>query len=221
MFEHGAVTVLQGTKGMVVNTANEVGTVGGFVITDFENFFAQAALFDGNEVQLIPRQPGEIHSEVMLLNDPGVAMIFSLDENFNGRLALYKNGKVTPVDFGPDIPFTIPSGMNNQGIIVGITSIDGLSDRGFRFDPGTGIATLLEPLPTEPHSWAVGINNGGDVLGYSFIGGAIERIGNVDEGSVWSDRQTTPCPRPGSSYRYLSYESVVSGPNHRNAVVGG
>lgn len=180
VFEHGAVTVLQGSKGVIANRANESGTMGGLVITDFENFFGQAALFDGNEMQLIPRLPGEIHSEVIRLNDPGVALIFSVDENFNGRLALYKNGQVTPLDFGADIPFASPTGMNNQGIIVGITSIDGLGDRGFRFDPRTNVATLLEPLPTEPHSWALGINNRGDILGYSFVFGAIERIGVWD-----------------------------------------
>ncbi|MER2511611.1 MAG: hypothetical protein ABTQ25_04185 [Nitrosomonas ureae] len=177
VIEHGAVTILQGSEGLFATTANESGTFGGSVIADLENFFGQAALFDGNEVKFIPRMPGDIHSEVILLNDPGVAVIFSFDENFNGRLALYKNGEVSPLDFGPDIPSVSVSGMNNQGIIVGITSIDGLGDRGFRFDPRTGAATLLEPLTTESHSWAVGINNRGNVLGYSFEFGAIERIG--------------------------------------------
>lgn len=173
------MTVLQGSKGIFATTANESGTFGGSVITDFENFFGQAALFDGNELQLIPRLLGEIHSEVLKINDPGAALIFSLDENFNGRLALYWNGQVTPLDFGADIPFVSPTGMNNQGIIVGITS-DGLHDRGFRFDPRISQATLLEPLPTEQHSWAVGINNRGGILGYSFEFGAIERIGVWD-----------------------------------------
>ncbi|SEF78195.1 hypothetical protein [Nitrosomonas ureae] len=177
IFEQGTVNVLQKSKGFFANRANEGGTIGGFVITDLENFFTQAALFDGNEVQLIPRLPGEISSQVILLNDPGVAMILSLDENFNERLALYKNGEVSPLDFGPDISFTTPSGMNNQGIIVGTTFIDGLGFRGFRFDPRTNLTMLLEPLPTEPDSWAMGINNRGNVLGYSFVGGAIERIG--------------------------------------------
>ncbi len=180
IFEQGTVNILQKSKGFFTNRANEGGMLGGFVITDLENFFTQAALFDGKEVRPIPRLPGEISSQVILLNDSGVVVISSLDENFNERPALYKNGQVTLLDFGPDIPFASISGMNNKGIISGTTFIDGLGSRGFRFDPDTKLATLLEPLPTEPDSWGVSINNRGNVLGYSFIGGATERIGVWD-----------------------------------------
>ena len=150
------------------------------MLTDPENFLGQAALFRGNEVLLIPRLPGEIHSEVVQINDPSMALIFSLDGNFNGTMALYDRGQVTPLDFGPDIPFAFFFSMNNQGIISGTTFIDGLGFRGFRFDPRTGPPTLLEPLPTEPDAWALGINNRGDILGYSFVSGATERIGVWD-----------------------------------------
>ncbi len=37
--------------------------------------------------------------------------------------------------------------------------------------------TPLNPLPTEANSWALDINNRGDVLGYSFDSAATERIG--------------------------------------------
>ncbi len=150
------------------------------MITDLENFFTQAALFDGNEVRLLPRLPGEISSQVVLLNDPGVAIIFSLDENFNERPALYKNGQVTLLDFGPDIQSPFSLSMNNKGIIAGTLFIDGLGFRGFRFNPDTNLVTMLEPLPTEPDAWTMGINNRDNVLGYSFVGGAIERIGVWD-----------------------------------------
>jgi hypothetical protein len=178
VFEHGNMTVLH--EGFAT-TANQGGTVGGWVVTDPENFLSQAALFRGDGVELIPRLPGEISSEVIRLNDSGTALIFSVDESFIGRAALYKNGQVTPpLDFGPDIPFAFFLSMNNQGTISGTTFIDGLGYRGFRFDPRTGKATLLEPLPTEPEAWALDINNRGDILGYSFIGGATERIGVWD-----------------------------------------
>lgn len=179
IFEHGVVTVLQESKGILANRANESGTIGGNVI-NFETFLGQAALFHENKLRLIPRLPGEIHSQVILLNDPGVALIFSLDEDFKGKLVLYKNGKVTPVDFGPNIKSPFFLSMNNKGIIAGTTFINGLGYRGFRFDPRTNLTTLLEPLPTEPHAWAVGINNRDNVLGYSFKFGAIERIGVWD-----------------------------------------
>lgn len=180
IFEQGTVNILLKSKGFFANRANEGGTIGGFVITDLENFFTQAALFDGNEVRLLPRLPGEISSQVVLLNDPGVAIIFSLDENFNERPALYKNGQVTLLDFGPDIQSPFSLSMNNKGIIAGTLFIDGLGFRGFRFNPDTNLVTMLEPLPTEPDAWTMGINNRDNVLGYSFVGGAIERIGVWD-----------------------------------------
>lgn len=176
-FDNGTVSVSQ--QG-IANTANESGTVGGFVLTDLENFLGQAALFRGNEVQLIPRLPGEIHSEVLQLNEPGTALLMSFDENFNLTLALYDGRQVTPLNFGPQISFAFFLSMNNQGIISGTTSIEGVGDRGFRFDPNASEATLLNPLPTEPDSWALGINNHGDVLGYSFIASGTERIGVWD-----------------------------------------
>lgn len=66
VFEHGAITVFHESKGMAVTTASQNGVFGGLVITDFENFFAQAALFHGNKLQLIPQLPGEFYSEVVL-----------------------------------------------------------------------------------------------------------------------------------------------------------
>ena len=180
VFEHGNLTILQeGSAG----PANQGGTIGGFVLTDAENFFTQAALFRGNEVELIPRLPGEITSFVSGINDSGMALVFSVDENFNTTAALYNKGKVTPLDFGPDISPPILLEMNNQGIISGTTFIDGLGFRGFRFDPRTGVATLLHPLPTEPHSLAMSINNRGDVLGYSLFFNDIER--GIERIGVW------------------------------------
>lgn len=181
VFDRGELTVLKGSKGIIAVTANKRNTIGGSVITDFENFFSQAVLFQKNKIQLIPRLPNEIHSEMIKVNDHDVALIRSFDENFNGKLALYENGKLTPLDLGANIVFPFFLSMNNKGIISGTTSIDGVGDRGFRFDPRTGVATLLEPLSTETHSWTMGINNHDDVLGYSFEFGAIERIGVWDK----------------------------------------
>lgn len=181
VFKDEAVTMLKNSKGFIVSRANARGTLGGFILTDFENFFTQAALFYDHEIHLIPRLPGEISSEVILLNDRGAAIISSLDENFNSKLMLYKNGHMTPLDFGPDIPQPSRVSMNNKGIISGTTFIDGVGYRGFRHDPRKNQTIMLEPLPTEPDAWAMGINNHGYVLGYSFVGGGIERIGVWDE----------------------------------------
>lgn len=178
VYEDGAVTVL--TPG-VVYTANQGGTIGGSVVVDLANFVEQAALFRGSAVQLIPRLPGEVTSHVIRLTDSGIALVVSYDESSQPTYVLRKNGKAIPLDFRTN---TEPLDINNQGIIAGVKRIPGqlLGDRGFRFDPRTGKVTLLEPLPTEPNSWAQDINNNnrGNVLGYSFVPGHIERIGVWD-----------------------------------------
>jgi hypothetical protein len=96
---------------------------------------------------------------------------------------LYHKGQATPLDFGPSISNPSRLAINNQGILSGrqgSSPFDGAT--GFRFDPRTEDAMLLQPLSTDPLAWGLAINNRGDVLGYSFVSGGLERIG------VW-DRQ--------------------------------
>jgi hypothetical protein len=152
------------------------------VLIDPVNFIEQAALFHGDQVQLIPPQPGEFTSVVTALNDAGMALVISYDASFQPTYVLYKNGQATPIDFGLTVtqPFEFLH-INNRRIISGTAfNLPGIGDRGFRFDTRTGETTLLNPLPTEPAAWALDINNRGDVLGYSFVAHGIERIGVWD-----------------------------------------
>lgn len=183
-YAHEAVTVLQSTG--FANTVNAGGTVGGSVLIDPQNFIFQAALFRGDKVELIPPLPGEVFASVITLNDPGTALVWSEDASGQQTYALYRNGQTTPLDFGPAVtkPFLALDvrSMNNQGIIAGTEGSAFVDARGFRFNPRTGKTTLLYPLPTEPLAWGVGINNRGNVLGYSFLAappsaGGVERIG--------------------------------------------
>lgn len=103
---------------------------------------------------------------------------------------LYEKGQATRLDFGPTV--TSPSFVsintqgiiNNQGIIAGRTGDPYNGARGFRFNPRTGEATLLDPVPPDNLAWGMGINNRGDVLGYSFCypcaNGYHERVGVWD-----------------------------------------
>jgi hypothetical protein len=81
---------------------------------------------------------------------------------------------VTPLDFGPDPASQFD--LNDRGIVSGTSDQPG-GARAFRYDPFSGSLTLLDPLPTEPESWGLAINNRGHVLGYSFVPFALERIG--------------------------------------------
>jgi hypothetical protein len=94
---------------------------------------------------------------------------------------LYKHGAVTPFNLGTGQKRFLA--INNRGSIGGTTPQLGPNNgRAFRFDPRSGVLTLLNPLPSEPESWGQAINSGGDVLGYSFKTSALERIG------VWHDK---------------------------------
>jgi hypothetical protein len=175
----GTLTALQTGNAYA---ANNEGTVGGSVLIDPVNYIEQAALFRGDQVELIPPQPGEYTSFVTALNDSGMALVTSYDAAYQPTFVLYKNGGSTPLDFGPTVTSADFLHINNQGIISGTTAVlsPSFSYRGFRFDPRSGAATPLNPLPTEPHAWGVGINNRGNVLGWSFVFGALERIGVWD-----------------------------------------
>jgi len=186
-YDQGDVTVLQPNLASFTAAVNAGGTVGGNVITDEVNFYTQAALFHGEQVELIPRLPGEITSNMITLNDSGSALVDSFDANFVETLELYKNGHATPIDFGPNVPFAFFLNMNNADIISGTTfSSESLSYLGFRFDTRTGQTTLLYPIAGDPQAWALGINNRGDILGYSFVFGATERIGVWNGGAVFT-----------------------------------
>jgi hypothetical protein len=178
LYENGAVTVRQHG---IVYTANERGTIGGSILIDSQE---QAAVFRGDQVALIPPQPGEIRSFVTALNDADTALVTSLDALDQPTYLLYKRGRTTLLDFGLTVTRLLEFlhiHINNHGIISG-TAIDlpGIGDRGFRFSTRTGETTQLDPLPTEPDAWALDMNNRGDVLGYSFVPGGIERVGVWD-----------------------------------------
>lgn len=73
--------------------------------------------------------------------------------------------------------------MNNAGIISDTTfSLQSFTSLGFRFDTRTGRTTLLYLIGGDADAWALRINNRGDMLGYSFVANATERI------RVWDDR---------------------------------
>jgi hypothetical protein len=182
------VTILQSSG--FAGPVNAGGTVGGFVLVDPQNFIAQAALFRGDEVELIPPQPGEVFAFVLALNDRGTALVESDDISGQPTYVLYSKGQTTPLDFGPTVTnprFINFAGfgrfINNAGILAGMEGSNFFVDeRGFRFDPRAGEVLLLQPVPPDTVAWGLAINNRGNVLGYSFVSAAPyhERIGVWD-----------------------------------------
>lgn len=177
VYADGVVTVFQPGYASV---ANEKGTVGGFVLNNPETFETQAALFHGDQLERILFRDGEIGSEVVALNDRGAALVLSYSED-SVFYSLYRKGQSRLLNLDPDI--SRPT-INNKGIIAGTTYVPSVGIRGIRFDTDTGVTTLLNPLPTDEYAYARGVNNRGEVLGYSFSS-SVERIGVWDRKGIF------------------------------------
>jgi hypothetical protein len=150
---------------------NGPGDVGGCVLDD-EAGTAQAAVFRSNgALELLPRPEGELSSCIVQLSDAEVAVVSSVDENLVFSQYVARNHQTYALP--GDIQVT---DVNDHGVVAGILVTDA-GERAVRFDSRRQASTLLEPVAPDPHSWGLGINRAGEVLGYSFEFGATERIG--------------------------------------------
>ncbi|MFT3770234.1 MAG: hypothetical protein QM820_32800 [Minicystis sp.] len=168
VYAHGAVTVLQPDLPGAAFVVNAGGTAGGVVLLPSGDGFTQtAALYRASGVEIIPLPPGDVGSSVVALSDGGTAVVDSFDADFNESFRLYRNGQLgPPLSIAPAGTFITSIHINNQGILAGTLQGDTL--RAYRFDTRTGELTLLEPIAGDPFTVGEGINNRGDVLGYSF-----------------------------------------------------
>lgn len=179
VIDHGALHVLP--QHGIVSAVSKGGVIGGSAIDDPVTMSERAAIFRNGQVELLPQQPGEIRGRVVAVNDAGTAVSLSFDDT-SGTVLLYQHGRLTPIDPAGDgrVPDFVH--INDRGQISG-TSLD----LGFRYDTHTEVTTLLPPLSTEPDSWAMGINDRGDVVGFSFAFGGVERIGVWDQRGVFDE----------------------------------
>lgn len=177
----GGKLVLGAEANFYASSVNKQGTIGGGKV-DPQSFITQAAVARQDKIDLVPPiQPDEFFAELSAINDRGVGIVNSFaGETFTQALALYKRGESIPLTIDEAISGLDRLRINNQNLVSGRGQVEG-QQRGFRFNPATRETVLLEPLSTEPHSWAMDINSSGNVLGYSFKFSGIERIGVWDK----------------------------------------
>jgi hypothetical protein len=110
-------------------------------------------------------------------------LVFSLNEvTLTSTYYLHDaRGKVRLLDFGSGTASNLS--INDELIIAGTIHRPGAPMRAFRYDVRTGVLTLLNPIRADPESQGQGINRRGDVLGYSYTAGGLERVG------VWRGKQ--------------------------------
>lgn len=168
--ENGTFNVV--LQDFAVNEVNGPGDSGGCVIDDELQTSQAAVVYSNGTLELLPKLPGEISSCIVQLSDGGAALVFSQDETFvlTQYVARGNQTFAVPLEIGQIWD------LNDQGVVAGTVSTDA-GDRAFRFDSRTQTNTILEPIAPDPHSWGLGINRHGEVLGYSFEFGATERIG--------------------------------------------
>jgi hypothetical protein len=183
VYSNGTVTV--GEPGLAT-VANASGTVGG------QDLSGLAALFDGTTTTEIPALPSQAFANVVSLGDNGLALVQSNRSFIDYSFAYYRAGTETVIDFGlPDA--ASQAFMNNSGLIAVNKNQSPTDhfDHGYRYDPRTGVSTLLPPSPdpTDVNVLLQGINAGGDVLGYSFTSFSSpnyhERVGVWDKRGVF------------------------------------
>ena len=168
------ITVLH--QGFASDANNAGVAAGGLTVnTTSRQTTTQAALFKGSAVKKIPRQPGEFYSFAGQLTNTGIALIDSYDAGFRNFTLYLRRPSGAVTSLNPYNAFFLR--VNDGGVVSGTTFLSDLEAyRALRVSP-PGPPTLLEPLPSEPNAWGLGINKRGDVLGYSFVFGSTERIG--------------------------------------------
>lgn len=166
-----------GTQVFAFTAVGREGALGGYVSDVADPSVGQAAILRHGRLEVVPGLSQALFSFVAAFTDRSalVDSIAASGESF----FFFEQGNLTPLDLSQVVN---PSFLhvNQKGIVAGTMGSLFQNARGFRLDPRTGKVTELDPLPTEPLSWGLGINARGDVLGYSFVTSATERIGVWD-----------------------------------------
>jgi hypothetical protein len=182
VYDSGAVKVIQprNRRDLVftLSSANDGGVLGGSVSSLADPSSAQGAVLRDGDLDLFPTRPGDLASFVVALFDSS-ALVFSVDAAGKAHYLILRRGTVTEIAFNGIVNPNYVQ-INDRGIVAGTGGSLFQDARAFRLDTRTGRIMKLDPLPAEPLSWGLGINRRGDVLGYSFVSGATERIGVWD-----------------------------------------
>ncbi len=174
VYENGTIKPLQPG---VAYSGSSNGIVGGAIFLNISTFKQQAAIFRGYDVQLVPHVSGQFSSFVALINDRGTAVIDSSDQAGNDSFFLYRDGSLTPLNFGFQFELVFPTGINSNDMIVGYGVTAQGSFVGFRYDARTGDEVLLAPAPGDHDVFIRGINQQDEIVGASLVLGGVEHVG--------------------------------------------
>lgn len=168
--------------GLFENVGNAIGPTGIVVGRADQPVWSEsqvntAVLWDeaGTLHRLVPNDEGE--SQAYDINGRGQVLVYSDGPFFPSGAYIWSNGALTAVNLGVSLIAT--------GRVLALNDASQIMGTGF-FKVGTGtqqraflatngVTTDLGVLPGATASWANGLNNNGDVVGYSFTSGGQQR----------------------------------------------
>jgi probable HAF family extracellular repeat protein len=175
LWENGKMKSL-GTLGGPTSFArgiNKDGQVVGFSRISSTNNQVRAFLAQNGQMTNLGTLAGFSSSEAWHINDSGVAVGRSFNSSSQGRAVLWKNGQ--PKDLGTSLntPYSEAWGINNLGQVVGEAGSVDQQAKAYLYDNNTGEVTDLDALLDRlvfpyPYSEAAGINDHGQVVGWSY-----------------------------------------------------
>jgi probable HAF family extracellular repeat protein len=168
-------------------TLRDIGEGAPLAINDLDVAVGQSAngpaMFVDGQVIDLGYPPGATFALATSVNNEGVAVGVSRIRG-DISLAVYAFGQAFAVDLGlgANVELTRPVPVINDDFQISGTLLllDTFNFRAFRHDLLTGETTLLAPLDGDTDTWGLGINDRGEVLGYSFVFNAPEHIGTWD-----------------------------------------
>lgn len=180
LYSNGVLTELAGFTS-VARAINDSGQIVGYGYSPITGRPpVQAFSFGTSGAALLPQLPGTFASQATAINSSGTAVGFAVLSGHSESYTLYQSGSVSAIPLpSGERAFSYPS-INDAGLVAGTVSDSSGDNRGFAYNSVTGSFNLLNPLPGDPDSWGLGVNNRGDVLGYSFKFGGDENIGVWD-----------------------------------------
>lgn len=164
------------------------------------------------EMQELPPLPGDSTSAATAINDKGQVVGISgacgiaVGDISAAHAVIWENGVPTRIgDFGGHA-WNTPTAINNDGVVVGF-SLPAAQDgtrfyRAFVWTKETG-TTMLDQIPGDVRSAAFGINEDGQIVGFSRTAGAVLRA------VMWENPNATiknlnDLAAPGSPYLLIA-----------------
>ncbi|MEH2088630.1 DUF3466 family protein [Nostoc sp.] len=110
--------------------------------------------------------------------------------NFSARAFLYENGQTTNLGTLPGDSYSQANDVNDSGQVVGSSGLTGINDsRAFLYSSSTGFQNLGRLSPTDLFSIGLGINNLGQVVGFSGTNNNFyAAVGNGLRAFLYSDK---------------------------------